>query len=300
MRSQARAYLLLVALAAIWGASFLFIKIGLGSVTPLTIAAGRIGVAAIVLYAVLRGRGMSLPAAGRHWIFIVAAALFGNVLPFSLVSFGERQIDSSLAAILMATIPLFTILIAHFITSDEKLTSAKVIGVGIGLAGIVILLGPAALMELGNQTFAQLLVACGAAFYALSGILSRNLRDLPKLQSSAAILLVASLFIVPAALIIDRPWMLVPDGSAIGAIVVLGLLSTALAQIIVLGILQLRDASFLSLNNYFVPLFGVFWGVPVLAERPGPNTAIAFLVILAGVFVSQGGLRLLVRRRSRA
>jgi drug/metabolite transporter (DMT)-like permease len=155
-------------------------------------------------------------------------------------------------------------------------------------------------MEFGKQTFAQLLVACGAAFYALSGILSRNLRDLPKLQSSAAILLVASLFIVPAALIIDRPWMLVPDGSAIGAIVVLGLLSTALAQIIVLGILQLRDASFLSLNNYFVPLFGVFWGVLVLAERPGPNTAIAFLVILAGVFVSQGGLRLLVRRRSRA
>ena len=299
MRNQASGFLLLITLAAIWGGSFLFIKIGLGSITPLTIAASRIGLAAIVLFAVLRFNGHTLPPAGRHWIFIVSAALLGNVLPFSLISFGERHIDSSLAAILMSTIPLFTILIAHFITSDERLTAEKVIGVSIGFVGVVILFGPTALLELGKQTIGQLLVACGALCYALSGILSRNLRDLPKLQSSTAILLVASLFIVPTALVFDQPWNLNPEASAIGAIMVLGLLSTAAAQIIVLRILQLHDASFLSLNNYLVPLFGVFWGMLVLAERLRPNAGTAFFVILAGVFVSQGGFLKLVGARNK-
>lgn len=284
-------YVLLTSLAAIWGASFMFIKIGLDSITPLTIAAGRIGLAAVILYLVMRMKGLRLPGYGRHWIFIFAAAALGNVLPFSLISFGERHVNSSLAAIMMSTIPLFTILLAHVMTSDEKLTVEKFIGVVIGFVGVVILIGPAALLDLGRQAIGQLTIAMGAVCYAVSGILSRNLRDLPKLQSSAAILLTASAMIVPVALVYDHPWTLRPTVASVASVVVLGVMATALAQIIVLKILQLRDASFLSLNNYLVPLFGAFWGVLILSERLAANTAVAFGFILLGVFIAQGGIR---------
>ncbi|KZL18266.1 S-adenosylmethionine/S-adenosylhomocysteine transporter [Pseudovibrio axinellae] len=300
MRNQIQSYLLLTTLAAIWGGSFLFIKIALGSVTPITIAAGRIGLAALLLYMILRWKGLSLPAMGKHWIYIVAVAMLGNVLPFSLISFGEQHIDSSLAAVLMATIPLFTILIAHFMTSDEKMTAEKTLGVLIGFLGIVILIGPSTLLDLGKQTLAQLMVACGALCYSVTGILSRKLSKLPKLQCAAAILLVASAVIVPASVLLDQPWALKPDPSALISIGILGLLATAVAQLILLKVLDLRNASFLSLNNYLIPLFGVFWGVVFLFERPAPNTGIAFLVILLGVFVSQSGFMRFLRPAANA
>lgn len=290
MRNTLNGLALLTTLAAIWGSSFLFIKVGLGSVTPLTIAAGRITLAAVVLLIVARLAGYRLPPPGRHWVYIVSAALLGNVLPFSFISMGEQYIDSSLAAILMSSIPLFTIAMAHVITDDERLTIEKAAGVAVGFVGVVLLIGPASLLHLGQQTLAQLLVTTAAVCYALSGILSRHLRDLPKFQTSAAILLVASAFILPAALVLEAPWTLSPEPSAIGAIVVLGILSTATAQLIVLRILQKYDASFLALNNYLVPMFGAFWGILILSERPGPNTGIAFLVVLAGIFICQGGI----------
>ena len=287
MQRSLLSYLLLIALASIWGASFLFIKIALQTIPPVSIAAGRIALAAVFLYGVMRYQGLLLPARGKHWFSIIAVALLGNVLPFTLISFGERHIDSSLASMFMATIPFFTILMANFMTQDEHLTVAKFSGVSIGLAGVVALFGPKALLGLGTEVVAQLLVIFGAISYAISGIVSRNLREIPKLQTAASILLVASITIIPIALVNDQPWTLRPDTKSLFAIGVLGLLSTAAAQLLILKIIQLRDASFLSLNNYLVPVFGIFWGMLVLSERPGPDAGIAFVIILVGLFVSQ-------------
>lgn len=288
-------YALLCLLAAIWGSSFLFIKVALESITPITIAAGRIALAATVLLAILRINGVRLPAPGRVWIFICAAAAFGNVLPFAFISVGEQYVDSSLAAIMMAAIPLYTALIAHFLTTDEGLTVEKIVGVIIGFIGVVILIGPSALLELGQQAMAQIIISTGAVCYALSGVLSRNLREVPKLQASGAILLVASVMIVPVALIYDTPWTLNPTASSLVSVLLLGILSTALAQFLVLKIIQLRDASFLSLNNYLVPVFGVFWGMIILAEAPSSNIKFAFLIVLLGVLIAQGGLTRMTR-----
>ncbi|MEP5758914.1 MAG: DMT family transporter [Litoreibacter sp.] len=279
-----------------WGASFLFIKVALESITPITIAAGRIALAAVVLLTILRVNGVGLPGSGRHWIFICTAAAFGNVLPFAFISLGEQYVDSSLAAIMMAAIPLYTVLIAYFITTDEQLTIEKLIGVIVGFVGVVILIGPSALLDLGRQTMGQLIISAGAMCYAVSGVLSRNLRDVPKLQASGAILLVASAMIVPVALIYDTPWTLNPSARSLFSVFVLGVLATALAQFLVLKIIQLRDASFLSLNNYLVPIFGVFWGVVILAEAPSPNVKLAFFIILFGVLIAQGGLGKLIKR----
>lgn len=291
MKQNLLAYALLSLLAAIWGSSFLFIKVALTSITPLTIAAGRIAVAAITLAVIASLAKQHLPLSGRHWRYIFAAAIFGNVLPFTMISVGEQHIDSSLAAILMATVPLFTIVVANFMTHDECLTRHKIAGVALGFAGIIILIGPEALLSLGDNAKGQLLVATACLSYAVSGILSRNLRGLSKLASGAAILTIGSLIIVPVALIVEKPWQLMPSVGATGSVLALGFASTAMAQVLILSILQLRDATFLSLNNYLVPIFGLIWGFTFLGEQPGPNTAIAVAVIFIGVFISQGGLK---------
>ena len=290
-----RAWALLVALAAIWGSSFLFIKLALVSVPPLTIAASRIALGALLLLAVLRAKGGRLPPPGPHWVPIALAAALGSVVPFSLIGYGERTIDSALAAMLMATVPLFTVLVAHLVTDDEKLGARKLAGVAIGFAGTVLLAGPGALAELGAAALAQAMVAGAALCYALSSIVSRRLSGLERLPVASAILALASAMIVPFSLVLDRPWTLAPGAVELAAIAVLGLGATATAQLILLEVIALRGASFLSLNNYLVPVFGVVWGVALLGEAPGPDALAAFGLILLGVVIAQGGARRGVR-----
>lgn len=277
----------LLTLAAIWGASFVFIKIALDDVPPLTIAAGRIALAAIVLVLVARFVDGRLRLARRYWLPLLGAAFFGNALPYSLIAFGEREIDAGLAAILMSTMPLFTIVTAQFLTDDERITPEKIVGLAIGFAGIVWLIGPIALADLGSDVSHQLMVAGGAAGYAVASVLSRRLTDAPKLPVAAVILALAALMIVPLSLALDRPWRLEPGLRALGAVIALGVVATAVAQLILLRVLQLRDATFLSLNNYFVPVFGVLWGMLLLGERPERHTFAALLIILLGVLVTR-------------
>lgn len=282
-----RDYSLLVALAAIWGGSFLFIKLAVDTIPPATIAAGRIALAAAILYLAARAAGQRLPAFGRHWIFIAGIAIFGNAIPFSLIGWGEEKIDSGLAAILMATVPLCTMVLAHFFTDDERLSIRKIIGLIVGFGGIVILIGPKALMTLGDDAIRQIAVACGAACYGVSSIMAKRLSGLPRRAVAAGIMLTSTCFIVPVAMITEQPWTLTPDTTGIFSVIMLGLLSTALAQIILLKIVRERGASFLSLNNYMVPVFGLTWGMIFLAERPDPSSLAGLLLILTGIGITQ-------------
>lgn len=192
--------------------------------------------------------------------------------------------------------PFFTIMLAHIFTTDEKLSAEKLIGLVIGFGGVVVLFGPTALLGLGKEVLAQLFIVCGALCYATSSIISRRLSSLPKLQTAGAILLVGSLFIVPIAIIIDRPWGFSPSPAGLGSIPVLGVIQTAAAQLLILRILELKCASFLSLNNYMLPLFGVLWGMLFLAERPTSSATIALPIILLGLFICQGGIS--IRRKT--
>ena len=292
MSGSARPWALLVLLAAIWGSSFPFIKIALVSVPPLTIAATRIALGSLCLLAVLRLRGQRLPGRGRHWLPIAAAAALGSVVPFSLIGYGERHIDSAVAAMLMATVPLFTVLVAHAVTADEKLGARKLAGVAIGFAGVALLIGPEALLRLGDAAFAQALVACAALCYALASVVSRQLAGLPRLPVAAAVLGLGAAMIVPFSLVLERPWTLDPGAAELASIAVLGLGATAAAQLILLEVVALRGASFLAMNNYLVPLFGVAWGALFLAERPSLDALTALVLILVGVIVSQSRARL--------
>lgn len=283
-----RDYALLVLLAAIWGSSFLFIKVAVVDIPAVTVAAVRIAIAAAVLLVVARMAGQRLPAKTGIWIAIVFAALAGNAVPFSLIGWGEEKIDSGLAAILMATMPLTTVLLAHIFTADEKLTARKLAGVGLGIAGLVVLMGPERLASLGDDTIRELAVAGAAVCYGINALITKKLIDLPRRAVAAAMLGVSSVFMVPASLLVDRPWTLDPGAAALASVLILGLVQTALATMLLFAIVRRQGASFFSQINFLVPLFGVFWGAVILAERPSANALAALVLILAGIAVVRG------------
>ncbi|MDP7547926.1 MAG: EamA family transporter, partial [Alphaproteobacteria bacterium] len=193
-------------LALIWGSSFLAIKIGVETIPPLTLATGRVVFAALLLWVFARVQGQTLPQSGRMWFYCFLIGLMGNGLPFTLINWGEVKIDSGLAAILMAVMPLVTVVLAHFFTVGDRMTPAKLTGVAFGFGGVFILVGPEALKGLGGDIWRQLAVSGGATCYAIAAILTRNMPPGPLIARSAAVMIAASLMMVPVSLAFDAPW----------------------------------------------------------------------------------------------
>ena len=283
------AYALLIALALVWGGSFMFIKIGVATIPPVTLTALRLVVAAVVLIIAARMAGQSLPRGKALWGSIALVALFGNVLPFSLIGWGEEVIDSGLAAILMAGMPLFTLVCAHLVTDDEKMNRRKLIGVLCGLAGLVVLIGPAKLSQLGDDAVRQLAVAGASLCYAINALFIRRIKGVPANALAAAVMIVSIPLIIPMALLIEQPWQLLPSGASLMAAVVLGLFHTALATLMMLALIRRQGATFFSQINFIVPLAGVAYGVVFLAERPQPSAYIALGLILLGIYIVRTG-----------
>jgi len=286
-------YARLLLLAAIWGSSFLFIKIGVDSVPAVPMTTLRIGLAAVLMVALARAYGEWLPTDRRLWPFIVLAALFGNALPFTLISWGEERIDSGLAAILMAPMPLTTLVLAHIFT-EEKLNTGKLAGVGLGILGLIVLIGPESLTRLGEDTVRQLAVAAAGCCYAVNAVASKWLTGGSRIGMAAAVMVASTLFMAPLSLLEPSDWLFAPTPASLTAIVVLAVMQTAIGTLLMLGIVARQGASFFSQINFLIPLFGVMWGAVVLAERPSPNAVVALALILAGVAVAR---RAVVRGR---
>jgi len=283
-------FLLLMLLAALWGPSFLFIKVGVAEIRPLTFVLGRVGIAALVLYGILRWQGGRLPGWGAVWKHIAVVALLHNSLPFVLFSWGELYIDSALASILNGTTPLFTIVLAHFLTDDDHLSPAKVGGVVLGLGGLAFLIGPTLFGGFEATTWGLLAVVVASICYGIAIVYVRNyLRGLPPLVAPTMQMMLASLYLVPLVLWLDRPLgMSLPSLPALGSWLALGVLGTALAFIVYYRLIETADASYVSMVTYIVPVFGVLLGVLVLHERLSWNTYLGFGLILLGVMAVNG------------
>ena len=286
-------FLLLMLLAALWGPSFLFIKVGVAEIRPLTFVLGRVGIAALVLYGILRWQGGRLPGWGAVWKHIAVVALLHNSLPFVLFSWGEQYIDSALASILNGTTPLFTIVLAHFLTDDDHLSPAKVGGVVLGLGGLAFLIGPTLFGGFEATTWGLLAVVVASICYGIAIVYVRNhLRGLPPLVAPTMQMMLASLYLTPLALWLDRPLgMSLPSLPALGSWLALGVLGTALAFIVYYRLIETADASYVSMVTYIVPVFGVMLGVLVLHERLSWNTYLGFGLILLGVMAVNGVFR---------
>ena len=290
-------FLLLLLLASLWGPSFLFIKVAVAEIPPFTLVLARVGIAALFLYVLLRLKRRSLPGAGRVWLNLAIVALFHNALPFVLLSWGEQRIDSALASIINGMTPIFTILIAHILTSDDRLSPMKVGGVALGMMGMILLVAPALLDGVRATTLGLLAVVLVSASYALALVYSRQkLRGLPTLVAPTSQMLLATLFLLPFSLLIDRPFTLAtPSLAAAGSVLALALLGTTLAFIVYYRLVQTAEASFASMVTYLAPIFGVLLGVVVLGERLSWNALVAFGLILLGVMVVNGVFRDLPR-----
>lgn len=284
-----RNWSLVFALAAMWGSAFIFMKIGVATVAPLTLAASRLVLGAALLYGVMRARGLALPPPGKHWLLIAALAVLGNCLPFYWITWGQQFIDTALAGILMSIMPLATLVLAHFFVAGERMTVRRAVGFAIGFAGIVVLMGPAALDGLGGlpgKALAQVAVLAGALCYAGNTILVRRTIAADFLVVSTAVLIVASALIVPVAVVIDFP-MAAPSAGSIAAILWLGLGPTGLATLLYFQLIASAGPSFMAIVNYLSPIVALSAGVLLMGEQPGTTAIAGLSLILLGIAFSR-------------
>lgn len=287
-------WLALFGLTAMWGSAFLLTELALAAFAPAAIVAARILVAAAVLYLAMRAKGIRLPMQLRPWLPMIAVAVFGNVLPFNLISWGQQYIDSSLAGVLMAMMPLFVLTLAHFFVPGGRLTGFRVAGFVTGFLGVALVIGPEAITGVeGNLSLWGALAALGAAFsYALSTIIARRAPMAHPLQLSAGMLLVGSLLAMPAATAAGPLLTALPTVTATAALLVLGILSTGFATVLYYRVVQGPGPAFLSLVNYLVPAWAVLAGAIFLGESLPALAYAGMALILAGIALSEFGPRM--------
>ena len=283
-------WLLLGALVVMWGSSFLFTKIAVAAMNPASVVAGRLVLAAAVLGVVLAATQRRLGGGPRAWLYVLAIALLGNCVPFWLISWGQQRIDSGLAGIFMAVMPITTLILAHFFVRGERLNAARTAGFMLGFVGVIVLIGPNALLELrgtGTGLLYELAVLGAAMLYAVNTILARRRPAGDSLAAAAAVMIVASLVMVTATWGSGTPWPTSVDGETAAALGFLGIASTAAATVVFFKLIDLAGPTFVSLINYLIPVWAVLVGAIFLGERPAWPALVALMLILGGIGLSE-------------
>jgi drug/metabolite transporter (DMT)-like permease len=276
--------LLLLILGTIWGSSYLFIKVAVADVPPLTLVAGRLTLAAVILWAVMAASRQAMPRKRSLWGAYTVMGFFSGTLPYVLISWGEQYISSGLAALLQATMPIFTVLMAHFAIREERLTVASVLGVAVGFAGVAVLMLPDLRQGLHASLWGQAAIVVSSASYAGAAVYARlRLRGQSPMASTTGQLTMGAVLTLPLALIVDRPFDLSPSPQAWWAWLGLILLGTVIAYIIYYAIIERTSATFVSMVTYVIPVNGLLLGALVLDEALTVNVLVSAALILAGV-----------------
>ncbi len=295
-------WLLLLLLSVLWGGSFFFGEVALAELPPLTLVLGRVALAAVTLNLIVAASGQRMPRDVRLWgAFLVMGAL-NNFIPYSLIFWGQTEITSSLASILNATTPLWTVVLAHFLTHDERMSPNKLAGVSFGLLGVIVMIGPAALGGVGLNVLAQLAVVGAALSYAFAGIFGRRFKRLgvSPLVTASGQLTGGTLMMLPVATLVDRPWTLPAPGSVTwGAVAGLALLCTAVAYVIYFRLLASAGATNLLLVTFLIPVSALLLGTTLLGEVLEPRQLAGMGLIGLGLAAIDGRLWKFVRGRSR-
>ena len=276
---------LLLLLSLLWGASYAFIRIAVETIPPLTVVATRVTIATVLLQLVLARQGSALPRSPAVWRRFAIQAAMNGILPFSLIAWGEQHIDSGLAGVLNSTTPIFVFLITRLWTRHEAATGRQLIGTLLGLAGIVAIVGPSALQAgLTGDVVAQGAVVAATICYAVAAIFGRNFAGLPAIVPAAGSTAVSALVMVPAALLIERPWALpMPSTASILALAGLSIFSTAGAFVVYFRLLRSLGSVGTASVAYLRAGVSVAIGILFLGEVPSWQTAGGLVLVLAGV-----------------
>jgi drug/metabolite transporter (DMT)-like permease len=260
-----RVWIWLLSLSVLWGGSFFFAKLALAALGPFTVVFCRVALAALALNLV-RPQRRDAP-----WQTYFAMGALNNVVPFALIFWSQTHIASGLASILNATTPLFTVLVAHALTVDEKITASKVAALLVGTAGVAVLIGPSVVMAPTADVWGQLACLGAALSYAFAGIYGRRFRAMGvgPLDAAAGQVTASSVLILPIMLIAEPPWMLeaLPSLPIWAALAGLALLSTALAYVLYFRILAVAGATNLLLVTFLIPVTSILLGAVFLQER---------------------------------
>ncbi|WP_230987481.1 DMT family transporter [Allorhizobium terrae] len=291
---------MLAVLSLLWGGSFLFIGILVKVWPPFTIVTARVGLAALALWIIVRASSVTIPKSPKVWLAFLGMGLLNNVIPFCLIVWGQTRIPGGLAAIFNATTPLFGVIIAHFLTNDEKLTVNRLIGVLVGFAGVVVMIGPAVFSGFGGDTLGELAVMLAAVSYAFAGIFGRRFKamGLPPLLPAAGQVTASTIVLLPVALLLDKPWTLpVPGLETIGALLGLALLSTAVGYVLFFKILATAGATNLMLVTILIPPSAIVLSAIVLGDHVEPRHLAGMVLIGLGLMAIDGRIWRHLRKR---
>jgi drug/metabolite transporter (DMT)-like permease len=289
----------LLLLSILWGGSFFFAAVQIKTLPPFTIVFLRVGLAAVILNALVKALGMRMPGSRPVWLAFFGMGLLNNAVPFCLVVWGQSHIASGLAAILNATTPISTVIVAHLLTDDEKMTGNRFLGVVIGFFGVVILIGPDSLKGLGTNVLAQAAVLAAAILYAFAAVYGRRFKimGIDPILTATGQVTASAVMLFPVAMLVDNPWTLtMPELPVWEAIVGGAVLSTALGYVLYFRILATAGATNLLLVTFLIPVSAIIMGTFGLGERLDPRHFAGLAFIGAGLAAIDGRLPARIRR----
>ena len=275
--------LLLGLLALLWGSSYLFIKVAVAEIPPVTLIALRVFGAATFLMIVMRLRAESLPRDRRTWRMLLVQAFFNSIGAWTVLAWGQQFVGAGLASVLNSTSPIFVILMIACVTRHEGLGGRKLLGAAIGVIGVVLVVGVDVLDGLGEQVAGQVACLIGAALYAGAAIYGKRFGHLSAVTTAAGTMIWASAVLVPAALILERPWTLSPSFAAIAATFVLSVLCTGLALLIYFRLVRTLGSMGVASQSYLRAGVGVILGMVFLGETFTVPIALGLVIAVAGV-----------------
>ena len=300
MRMTARDWLLLWVLSVLWGGAFFFAAVAVKEVPPLTLVLCRVGIAALILFVFIKFKGEQIPLGWSFLSIFMMMGFFNNLIPFSLLFWAQTAIPSGLASILNATTPIFSIVVAHFLLSDEKMAANKIAGAVLGFAGVAVLFGGDALSGVSISTLGILACLGAALSYGFASVFGRRYRTLGITPSIGALgqLSATTIMMIPIVMFFDQPWTLtMPGTETIGAIVSLAVASTALAYLIYFRVLVSAGAVNAALVTLLVPLTAIFLGTVFLDEELAVRHYVGMALILVGLIAVDGRLMARIRNK---
>ena len=286
-------WMLLVLLSVVWGGSFFFNGIALREFPTLTIVTARVGLAALALLFLMKMLGQGIQLNRQILKAFFGMSFLNNVVPFSLIVWGQQHIASGVASILNATTPLFTMLVAHWFTTDEKINPRRLLGVLTGMGGVGLMMGLDSMESSGFHLLGQSAILLAAFSYGLAGVYGKRFAQLeiPPLATATGQLCASSMILIPLTLWIDQPWtMAMPSIEGMGSLLGIAVLSTALAYVIYFRLLKTAGATNLLLVTLLIPVSAIILGVFLLDESLQPQHLSGMGLISLGLLIMDGRL----------
>lgn len=274
---------LLVALATLWGGSYTFIKLGVATIPPITLIAARTAIAGLLLLVIMRMRGVRMPADAETWQRFAFQAVLNSVIPWTLIAWGERHVDAALATILNSAGPIFTFLLTAVVTHHEATSPRKLFGVVAGMAGILLIVGVDGFREMGSGLVAEAAIVAATICYACAAIFGRSFKGLDPMAPAAGSLLPGAAVLIPASLVVERPWTLSPSLSSVLALLALAVFSTAAAFAIYFRLIQTLGSVGTTAQAYLRVPIGVAISVAFLGETLSQTAWIGLGCVVLGV-----------------